>query len=536
MNAGLVIRLVCLTGVALATLADAASQRLATPRARTRRWLAAVALVYIAITIALWINHVPYPLHLDLMEGVVLQHARLAAAGLPLYPVPTAAYVPLAYNPLFYYLAAPVVWLVGPSIAALRLVAIAGTVGSAAAIFAAVRDRTKSAWWALFAVGAFAAAYRVMDTYLDTAHSDSWLLCCALLGSYAIDRAQGRLGRIVGVVLLVLAFWFKQHGALFAIGGLLYLTWRGGWRASAVYWLLGVVLGPLVYLAAVQWPFGPAFHYFTWEVPRGWSRLDWQMMSRLSRFIFSWYPLAALASVAIIFEDLRDPRRDLSIWDVQFVAAAGSAAMGAMDWGSATNVFVPFGAFTLVLASIALARFEARARTRLACTLVPLGAAFVLLPLVYDPRRAMVPSRRAAVAYADLVATVRSLGAPVYAPDIGQAPDTDLFSPAEHWIALEDLGRGPGHTQEDRNLAWHLLDPVTHPAGPAYLLTETPVDQETPPVRLLSRYYALERDFGERFAALGGPPKLAVTHYPRYLYRYVRPSTDTAWLTPYGIR
>ena len=54
----------------------------------------------------LWTRQVDFPLNLDLMEGTVLQHVQRAAAGVPIYAAPSAAFVALAYNPLYYEVAA----------------------------------------------------------------------------------------------------------------------------------------------------------------------------------------------------------------------------------------------------------------------------------------------------------------------------------------------------------------------------------------------------------------------------------------------
>ncbi len=533
MTVGLAIRALYIGGAFGLTGADFARGELGTARSWARAWLLFAAVAAIGFTIWLWFDHVPFPLHLDLMEGTILQHAVRAATGKPVYPQPLPAFVALAYNPLYYYLAAPAMWVFGPNLSVLRVVAILGQAGSGLVIFAAVRRATQSTWWGAIALGAFATAYYVMDSYLDTAHSDSWMLCAALLGTYLIG-AESRRTRMVGVAVLVLSFWFKQHGALFAMAGVLYLTWREGWRRSIPYWAIAMLLGPVAYVAAVQWPFGPAFHYFTWSVPRGWSRVGFDMVIRLVRYFGVWYPFALLFAGLTFLIDVRRIQTRFTAWDAQFIAGAASAVMGALDWGSANNVFIPFGAFTLVLAMIGLGRLAEAVKHRptWARAAPQLGAVCVMLPLLYDPRRAIVPEPDARAAYADFVAAVRALGAPVYAPDIGQTSGVPLFEPAEHWVALEDMGRGPGHTQADRTRAWQLLGPVVHPAGQAYVLTNIPLEKETPPVSLLARYYTLDRDWGERFVALAGTPKRFNHGYPRYVYRYTGAASDTNWVAP----
>ena len=139
--------------------------------------IATWALGFIAVAslfslVFLSFNHINFPLNLDLMEGTVLQHFQRAMAFEPIYPEPTPGYVPLAYNTLLYVLAMPFGWVFGPSLFTLRLIAILGALGSGLIIYLVVKEKTRSLWWGLLAVGLFAAAYRVMDAYLDTAHSD----------------------------------------------------------------------------------------------------------------------------------------------------------------------------------------------------------------------------------------------------------------------------------------------------------------------------------------------------------------------------
>ncbi len=507
-----ILRIAFLAVVAGAVWLDARRRDDTSRRARVA--LGAWAALMILFVVYLWYDHVGFPGQLDLMEGVILQHVAQAAHGLPVYPVPTPAYVPLAYNPLYYYLSVPFTWAFGLDLPALRLAAIAGMALAGVIIYLAVRDRTGSAWWGLIGVGLYATAYRVMDAYLDNAHSDSWLLAAALAGTYVIQRATTRAGRLGGVVLLVLSFWFKQHGALFAIGGVAYLTWLEGWRRPSrywPYWAVAVALGPLPYLLATQWPFGADFHYFTWYVPRGWSRVNGETFDRVFRFATNNY-LPLLVAAGVPFVRAARGREPFTVWHVQFFVGVASAVMGSLDWGSSDNVFILFGAFVIVLGTFGLAELKPRAMQALA-----IAVAFT--PLTYAPQTVIL-SRHAPAAFADLVDTVRQLSGPVYAPDIGEFGGPALFFPGAHWVAVEDMARGPGHTPADHARAYALLEPALHPAGTAYLLTSTPLDSMTAPVSLLKDRYALVCDFGTRFAALRGLPKRYDHEFPRYLYQY----------------
>jgi hypothetical protein len=508
-----ILRVIFLGAILLTAWLDVRRPRANGDRARLA--LGLWSALMILFVVFLWFDHVNFAGHLDLMEGAILQHVTQAAHGLPVYPAPTPAYVPLAYNPLYYYLCVPFTWVLGLDLPALRIAAVLGMALAGLVIFAAVRDRTGSTWWGLIALAMYATAYRVMDAYLDNAHSDSWLIATALAGTYIIGTAETRVGRVGGVLLLVLSFWFKQHGALFAIGGVLYLTWREGIVKSWPYWAIAILLGPVAYAIA---PLGVDFHYFTWDVPRGWSKVNVETFARLIRFAAGNY-LPLLIAAAIPLVRAARKREPVTIWHVQFIMGCASALMGSLDWGSSDNVFIPFGAFTIVLGTFGLAELVRSDATPVMRAVQALAVAIAFTPLTYAPQTVIL-ARHSHAALADLEHTVQILPGPVYAPGIAQFAGPPLFSPGAHWVALEDMARGPGHTAADEAQAEALLDPALHPAGRAYVLTSKPFAQMTPPVSLLGSHYVLAQDYGNRFEPLTGLPKRYNHGFPRYLYEY----------------
>jgi hypothetical protein len=480
--------------------------------------LALIAGASILFIVFLWFNHANFPLNLDLMEGTVLQHFQRAVRFEAIYPEPTPEYVPLAYNPLYYVLAVPFAWAFGVNLFTLRLVAILGMVGSGLLLYRVVQQRTGSAWWGLMSAGIFAASYVVMDAYLDSAHADSWLLFSALLGSYLIDSNRSRAWNLAGVVLLVASFWFKQHGALFAIGGVLFLTWREGPRRSWLYWFVAVLLGPILYIFGGPWLFGSRFHYFTWEVPRRWSELSFGTLRRYAGFILRSYPIlsvsAAWTAVWTAFKD----RDKLSVWHFQFVFAALAGFMGTLDPGSSNNVYIPLATWFILLGTLGLHQLllQFKAVQRYAIHLLALFASFAIL--LYVPTN-VIASPRARESYADLVGMLRGLDGHVYAPSLGQLQNSYSFYPAAHWVALEDMIRGPGIDTANHPNTRRLLDPAIHPDGPAYILANYPLSVYWW-IAFLEEYYVLDTDYGDRFEPLRVLPARWDHGWPRYLYRY----------------
>ncbi|MBC6937438.1 MAG: hypothetical protein DWB42_16610 [Chloroflexi bacterium] len=484
--------------------------------------LGLLAILCIAVIAFFFINHVSFPLNLELMEGNILQHFERAAAGLAVYPEPSPEYVPLAYNPLYYYLAVPFGWVFGVTLPTLRLVAILGMIGSGVVLFRLVYIKTDSRWWALMAVGLFAAAYRVMDAYLDSAHSDPWLLFSALLGTYWIDRGQSRTWKMAGVLALVASFWFKQHGALFVAGGIFFLTWREGIKRAWPYWAAAALLVPALYFGAGKPLFGAYFHYFTWEVPRRWMEITIWAAVRYLGFIATSYPALALAAGWAAVRALRRPHQ-LSIWHFQLVMALASGLLGALDPGSSDNVFAPMGLWFIIMGTLALHELSQRdgwAR-RHYVHLFALTLTFAFF--AYVPARYVV-SPSAGTSYDEFVGELASLDGPVYAPHIGQLQAGYTLYPAVGWVALEDMIRGSGRSTTNRPTSRQLLAAVIQPEGAAYIVTNHPLEDDTL-LDFLTEYYVLEADWGRRFKALRALPHRWDLAWPRYLYRYAPDET-----------
>jgi hypothetical protein len=496
------------------------------PGPASRVGLAALALGFVLALAWLLAGHLRSPFEHELMELTVLQHARRALHGLPLYPAPGPGFVALAYNPLYYVTAAPLLRWLGDGLLALRALSLAAFGGCLLATFLHVRAFTRSAWWGWMAVGLFAAAYKAMDAYLDTAHADGWMLLCALLGTAVLARARGGGARaaalrLAGTLLLVLAFWFKQHGALFALGGLAFLALRDGWRRAAPSWLLCALLGPALYVGAGNALFGPAFHRFTWDVPRGWSSYELHAAWRLVSYALLWYAALAVAALWSWVHDLRRLGREVDAWTFQLAPALLTGAMGALDAGSSDNVFIPLGLWLVLVGVPAFARLaRVPSGARLQVTLLAISFAL----LAYNPLPLAVSPRRAAAALEDLRALVRDLPGTVYAPWIGELPSGPRLTPAAHIVALEDW-IGPRGTGAEPVLT-QVLAPALAPAGPAWVLANTRLESYRCLAQLGARY-RLAADLGDRFAALRCVPRRFHHAWPRYLYRF-EPAPDSA--------
>ena len=177
------------------------------------------------------------------------------------------------------------------------------------------------------------------------------------------------------------------------------------------------------------------------------------------------------------------------------------------------------GAFCITRGAVELGQLSMRAAPRFRLQPALVAALLAFATLIRDPRPYWLPITAARTAYADLLATVRALPGTVYAPSIGQFVNGPTLYPAAHWIAVEDIMRGPRRTAADSALARQLIAPARHPEGVAFLLTNRPISALSAPVRELASSYKLVQDFGNRFAVLQPLPRPFDTGFPRYLYR-----------------
>ena len=127
-----------------------------------------------------------YPFELEWMEGEMVVHVERLLHGEPLYAAPTLSFVPFGYPPLYYYVSLALATFIDGGFLPLRIVSIASTVVTLAAIAGIVRRF--SGWiGAIAAAAAFAGAYAASDAWFDLGRVDSLYvamlaLCCLMAG------------------------------------------------------------------------------------------------------------------------------------------------------------------------------------------------------------------------------------------------------------------------------------------------------------------------------------------------------------------
>ena len=185
--------------------------RLTAPRAaRAAAALAGLAAIGAFLFVAL--SRLSYPFALEWLEGNSLVEVQRILAGQPLYPAPTAGYVPDGYPPLYFALSAAAARVFGVTYLPLRLVSLVSALACFALLARLVQREAGSLAAGTGAAGVFAATYFASKTWFDVARVDSLFLALSLGALYAARQMRGTRGAVAAGVLLAAAALTKQTG------------------------------------------------------------------------------------------------------------------------------------------------------------------------------------------------------------------------------------------------------------------------------------------------------------------------------------
>lgn len=171
--------------------------------------LACVAVAFVLLFLVLAAFRANYPFELEWTEGVSVDEIRWILSGKPLYGGPSLSFLPLAYNPLYFYISAVLVRLMGVGLLAPRLLSILATIGSCLFLYAIVREDGNPVP-GIIAAGLYAAAFRFAGSWMDLAKTDSLFLFFILGGFYVGQKWPGRWGQVFSGLIFVASYYTKQ--------------------------------------------------------------------------------------------------------------------------------------------------------------------------------------------------------------------------------------------------------------------------------------------------------------------------------------
>jgi hypothetical protein len=171
---------------------------------------AGLAVVYILVFAILGWLRMFYPYELEWIEGAFIDEARWISAGHFPYGPPSIHFLPTSKTPLFFYLAAGLMKVLGPGALAPRLISVLATCGCFGLLSWIVWQESRVAAAGVAAAGVFAASYRFAGAWMDLAKTDALLLFLLLAAVACALRWRGSAGMVAAGFLLALAYFTKQ--------------------------------------------------------------------------------------------------------------------------------------------------------------------------------------------------------------------------------------------------------------------------------------------------------------------------------------
>jgi hypothetical protein len=377
----------------------------------------------------LWIvvRRVGYPYALEWMEGGTLGHIARVLAGKPIYGPPSLEFTPYMYTPLYAWIAAPLVGLLGVGLPSARVVSILATLGLFAVVYRLVLRTTSDPIAASIGVGSLWAAFVVGGGWLDLVRIDAVFLLLLSAGLLVLITSERH--DLAAGVLFALAFLTKQTAVMIAAPMCIArLFTQRGLRRLHFGLAFGLVAGVSTLLldrATSGW-----YLYYVFEMPQGHKFVDRMFVDFWSLDLRP-IPVYALAALFVLTR-----RRDWRSAVTRVAAAVGlvgASWLSRINVGGAANSLWPALIFFAWMIGEAIAYLRApgpRANARL---LVAYGLCLVQFAILfYDPRQ-QIPSPEDRRAGDELVALLRSFEGPVLVP---------------HHSELPPLAGKPGHAHE----------------------------------------------------------------------------------------
>jgi hypothetical protein len=355
------------------------------PRA-VRLATALAGLLAICAYLFVALSRLTYPFPVEWLEGNSLVEVHRILGGQPLYPAPTAGYVPDGYPPLYFAVSAAAASVLGVSYLPLRLVSLVSSLVCFALLGRLVQRETGSAAAGTGAAGAFAATYFVTDTWFDVGRVDSLFLALSIGGLYAARWMRGPRGAVAVGVLLGAAALTKQTG-LAEGGAVLGALMAGPRRRLACTAALTEIAVVGISTLALALTSGGWYVYYVFE----------QMgENALNYGAFGWFWTALLSAMGIAAcAALIGARR------VPFVLLAGCAALAVEGYaalvhsGGGINDVLPAYLAVAVLAGLALGNSRPAWWTAPACGVLVLAQSALLLSSFHPARAIPVSADRA---------------------------------------------------------------------------------------------------------------------------------------------
>lgn len=484
-----------------------------------------------------------YPLELDYIEGVMMDHVVRLAHGQPLYVKPGLDFITLAYMPGFATLASLLARVFGAEFWVPRLISVVSMLTIAAIVVWVLRRETRSWTLGLAGAGILLGSYGITGGHFDVGRPDSLMLCLSLLGLTTLRFTTAARGAVIAGLLLTAAFFTKQHAVWFGIAAFAHLLIndRARLKPFAATWIVGCAGG---YLLLSLW-LGPWFSFYTWEIPSRWSQISKvRILNYVGKGLLGSHALVVLPAILSLGLTSRPWRGRDGLWMWAGLGGIATGFMATLDPDAFRHVMNPTVMTFAILGPLSLWRIgQAMAPEAQRPAPTPAVVYLVLLlqfiPLIYAVR-AHLPHPDAQGARVQLEKIMREHDGPVLMLYHGYYASLAGKGTHLQQISIDDIIRAPGNRllRRDPDYFVRLLAPLREPGNRTMIITDVRLDHSGSESRALweelASHYRLAGDLGNISRALN---PVDGNHWtPRYIYLPLAPGQiappDSASIDP----
>jgi hypothetical protein len=380
------------------------------------------------------LSRLTYPFALEWLEGNSLVEVHRIVTGQPLYPAPTAGYVPDGYSPLYFAVSAGVARVLGVSYLSLRLVSLLSSLASLALLGRLVQRETGSVAAGSGAAGLFAATYFATGTWFDVGRVDSLFLALSIGSLYAARWMRTTRGAVAVGLLLAAVVLTKQTGLAEGVVVLVTLVAGSRRRLAGVAALVAAAVLGVSTLVLTLTSGGWYFYYV------------FQLMGQhpLNGRGFLWFGTALLSTLGIAaFAALANARRVPPVLLAGCAALAGEGGAALVHSDGGRNDMLPAYLAVALLAGLALGRGRGWWATVASGLLVL--AQLVILLAGFHPAQA-IPTQADRAVGERLLAGLRGLGGTIAIPADPGLNVLAGLAPTAHEDAAHDVLRATNQT------------------------------------------------------------------------------------------
>ncbi len=473
-----------------------------------------------------------YPLELDCIEGVILDHVMRLTAGKPMYVEPTLHFVSLAYMPFFMIVSSWVVRLTGPALWAPRFVSLVSTWGVAILIATVIRRETGGRALALAGAAIYLLGFGYTGSCYDVARPDSLMLLLVLGGLVTLRFTPSAVGALGAAALMTLAFFTKQHALVFGAAAGLHLALND--RRRLLPYAIALVLGCGGGYFLLSRTMGPWFSFYTWDVPSHWSQPSpIRVLHYAGDCLVGTLAVLFIPSLLSLGLPSKVWRGASALWVWAGIGAIGTGLLATLDPAAYRHTLMPTMMAFSILGPLSLHRLARESMMAYASDpRAAMGIVFSVLCLqflpLYYPIHSRLPHPRAIEAYHAFVADLKDQPGDVLIPYHGFY-DWSAGKPSSlHIIPLDDILRARGNRLLRRDPQYFARMFDTLQVGPdrPTLITDMPLDKSDAPWasgplwKSLVPYYRLTAELGWITVAL--KPVTGNPYAPAFIYDPVR--------------